>query len=915
HSQGEIAAAVVAGALSLADGAKVVALRSKAIVALSGYGGMASVQLPVDDVRSLAPLADGRVDVAAVNGPSSVVVAGAPEDLDEAIAEATGRGVRAKRIDVDYASHSAQVERIHGELLAVLSDLAPTTATVPFHSTVTAERFDTTGLDAEYWYRNLRSTVRLEPTVTGLVGSGHRVFVEISPHPVLTGAVQDTAEAAGREIAVTGSLRRGEGGPERLLLSLGEAYVQGAAVDWKQWPAGTGARTVDLPTYAFQHQRYWPETIPATGAGGRAVDNWRYRVVWRRGALADDTPLSGRWLVLTPQDGTVDAVAEALRAAGAEVEADLRAAGDYAGVIASPGSLGGAVALLKDLRAAGVTAPLWWLTRGAAAVTADDAVRPEEAQLWAFGQVVGLEHPDWWGGLVDLPTRWTDDTGRWLAALLANGGGAEDQVAVRASGVFVRRLVRAAPTGRDPERPWKPRGTVLVTGGTGGIGTHVARWLAAEGATHLVLTSRRGAQAPGAAELDRELRALGAGVTFAACDTADREALAAVLADIPEETPLTAVVHAAGVATFADVLSIEPEELVAGTVAKVEGARHLDELTESLDLDAFVLFSSGAAVWGSAGNGTYAAANAFLDGLALQRRARGLPATSLAWGGWAGGGMLQGSGSDAVAGQMERMGVRQMQPELAIGVMREAVDHDETVLVVSDMDWRRFAPVYTSARRRPLIEEIPEAARALRGEDDTGDGNGDGDGYGADGAAVIRLRESLTGLTDTERQDTLLALVREHAAAVLGHASTDSLTPDRPFKDLGFDSLTATELRNRLNKATGLRLPATLVFDHPTPTTLATLLRGELLSGTPEAVMDALRVQRELDRMEQALAQALSAPDMDTDTRADIARRLHDLAAGLSAADPETSAGAPDSLDSASDDEIFDLIDRDLGVA
>ncbi|WP_422125776.1 type I polyketide synthase [Streptomyces graminilatus] len=259
HSQGEIAAAVVAGGLSLEDGARVVALRSRAILALSGRGGMASVQLPVDEVRGLTAVLDGRVEVAAVNGPSSVVVAGVPEGLDSVIAEAIAQGARARRVDVDYASHSAQVEGIRDELIDVLGGLEPVASSVPFYSTVVAERLDTAGLDAEYWYRNLRSTVRLEDTVKGLVESGHRVFVEISPHPVLTAAVQETAESVGREVAVTGTLRRGEGGPERLLLSLGEAYVHGATVDWAEWFADRGARRVELPTYAFQHQRYWTE--------------------------------------------------------------------------------------------------------------------------------------------------------------------------------------------------------------------------------------------------------------------------------------------------------------------------------------------------------------------------------------------------------------------------------------------------------------------------------------------------------------------------------------------------------------------------------------------------------------------------------------------------------------------------------
>ncbi|HSX98500.1 MAG TPA: acyltransferase domain-containing protein, partial [Streptomyces sp.] len=280
HSQGEIAAAVVAGALSLADGARVVALRSKALLALSGQGGMASVQLSADEVRTLSPLADGRVEVAAVNGPSSVVVAGSPECLDQVITEAEARGARAKRVEVDYASHSVHVERLHDELLTLLGDVTPTESRTPFFSTVTAGRLDTTELDAEYWYRNLRSTVRLEPAVRGLVEAGHHVFVEISPHPVLTAPIAQTVETTDTEPLVVGTLRRGEGGLARMYASLAELAVAGVPVDWAPaYPdhglASPGA-PVDLPTYAFQRSRHWPQALP-----GAPVTDPAHEEFWR----------------------------------------------------------------------------------------------------------------------------------------------------------------------------------------------------------------------------------------------------------------------------------------------------------------------------------------------------------------------------------------------------------------------------------------------------------------------------------------------------------------------------------------------------------------------------------------------------------------------------------------------------------
>ncbi|MFF7459778.1 beta-ketoacyl synthase N-terminal-like domain-containing protein, partial [Kitasatospora sp. NPDC008115] len=302
-----------------------------------------------------------------------------------------------------------------------------------------------------------------------------------------------------------------------------------------------------------------------------------------------------------------------------------------------------------------------------------------------------------------------------------------------------------------------------------------------------------------------------------ACDVADRGALEGVLAGIPAELPLSAVFHAAGVADFGEVLEIGEAELAYQYAAKVEGARHLDALTAGMELDAFVLFSSGAAVWGSAGNAAYAAANAYLDGLAQERRARGLTATSVSWGGWGSGGMLQDHG--ATAARLARLGLRPMDPEIAISALDQALAQDETLLTVTDMDWERFAPNYMIARHRPLIEEIPEVRRALEAVVDP---------VGDDSVAGA-LRERLAGLREAEQRTVLLDLVRSEVAHVLGHTSPVAVTEAKPFQEIGFDSLTAVEFRSRLNAATGLRLPATLVFDHPTPAALASLLRDELL--------------------------------------------------------------------------------------
>ncbi len=669
HSQGEIAAAVVSGALPLEDGARVVALRSKAILALAGRGGMVSVAAAAETVEARLT---GALSIAAVNGPAAVVVSGSPAALDELIASCEADGIRAKRVPVDYASHSVQVEQIEAGLRELLAPVSPRSSEIAFYSTVTAGPIDTAGLDGTYWYTNLRNPVLFHATTRLLAEDGYDTFIECSPHPVLTMSVQDTVD----EAVVTGTLRRGEGGLDRLYTSFAEAWVHGVDLDWT--PAfGEGARLVPLPTYAFDHRRYWLDPAPAAPADDglwreleetgdlagvlgvdrgaldevlpalarwrerrseeSTVDSWCLKVGWTPVAEPALPLLSGRWLALVPagHSGFATVVLEALASRGADVvttSADDLPPGEYAGVVSLLGldetplpghpliatGVAATAALAPALAAAGIDAPLWLLTRGAVATGPGDTPPSSvPAQLWGLGRVIGLEYPGHWGGLVDLPGALDERAADRLAGLLAEPGG-EDQLAIRAHGVLARRLrpARPAPAGE----PWRPRGTVLVTGGTGALAAHVARWLGRSGAEHLVLTSRRGEAAPGAAELAEELRGYGCAVTIAACDVAERKAVEALL-DSLDHPPL-AVVHAAGLpqsGTLAETGLAEFEDVLA---AKVAGAAHLDALLGD-DLEAFVLFSSNSGVWGSAGQGAYAAANAYLDALAEQRRARG----------------------------------------------------------------------------------------------------------------------------------------------------------------------------------------------------------------------------------------------------------------------------------------------------
>ncbi|MGF1428947.1 type I polyketide synthase [Kitasatospora sp. LaBMicrA B282] len=892
HSQGEIAAAVVAGALSLEDGARVVALRSKAIRAIAGRGGMVSVAMGQAWVRERIASWAG-LSIAAVNGPAVTVVSGDTAALDELLAACAAEGVRARRIPVDYASHSAHVEQLEAELLDVLAPITPRSSTVPFYSTVTGEPIDTAQLDAAYWYRNLRHTVQLADTVAALIAAGHTRLVEVSPHPVLVPALQESLDAADlaeeQSSCAVGTLRRGEGGTERLLTALAELHVGGTAVDWSVRYAG--AARVDLPTYPFQRQRYWLQDVPpdqaadadpATGPAAdtafwaaveqadpaalaatlelpdqtaldallpalaayrtrsrtwSAIESWRYRVTWQPLELpAAPAEFAASWLVVLPEqlpDG-LDVLLAELARHGAELvtgEAAARAAvtEQHAGVLSllalderphlEHPQLSTGFAATLALAGAGLPAPLWCLTRGAVAVgRAAAPTVPEQARSWGLGRVAALEQPRSWGGLVDLPELLDDRAVTRLLAALATG--TEDQVAVRGSGVFGRRLVRAASAGAPGE--WQPRGTVLITGGTGGIGSAMARRLAAGGAERLVLTSRRGAEAPGAADLAAELRAAGAEVVVEACDLADRASVAALL----DRHPVTAVVHAAGVSLNATLPETDPAAAAAVIAGKAAGALHLDELLGDRELDAFVVFSSISGIWGGGGQGAYAAANAALDALVQARRARGLAGTAVAWGPWAEVGMATRDGADA---QLARRGLPAMAPEAALTALLRAVAAGEEALTVVDVDWTRFAPTFTATRPSPLLADLPEARRALAQGSEGAEQNT---------AGGSRLQQQLAPLTPAERDRHLLELVRTHAAAVLGHDGPTAVEPGRAFRELGFDSLTAVELRNRLTAETGLRLPATLVFDHPTPAVVARFLGGELLGSAAPGATD-----------------------------------------------------------------------------
>ncbi|MFD8863369.1 type I polyketide synthase [Streptomyces sp. NPDC059590] len=901
HSLGGLTAAHLAGVLSLQDACTLVAARGSLMQALPREGAMYAVAAAPDEVAELPP----GVSLAAVNGHRSVVVSGVEEAVVAVAERFRAQGRRTTRLRVGHAFHSALMDPMLDAFRTVAEGLTYHPPEIPVVSDLTGRLAEPGDLcSPEYWVRHVRSTVRFRDGMRTLRDEGVTTFLELGPDTTLTEMAADCLDET-TEAAVIPALRHDD-----VLGAVAALQVRGHGPDWSAWYAGSGARRVDLPTYAFQRKRYWllpeaaehrsqrtdsafwravesedtqalsdllgtgtdrtlGELLPAMARWRRdhdreaAMDRLRYRIGWR--PTADRVATRRDWLIVHSEALPVpDPLRDALgtrtlpvaigadRAELAERLASVTGGAPPGGVLSLlalderthpetagvPAGLALTTALIQAMGDTALDVPLWCATRGAVSTGHGDRLgSPAQAMVWGLGRVAALEHPGRWGGLVDLPPTVDAPAAERLAGILS---ATDDQAAVRASGVFVRRLLRA-PLRTGPRRGWPLRGTTLVTGAFGALGGHVARWLAAEGVQRLLLTGRH-TDDP---ELVAELTALGAEVDTAACDVGDREAVAALLAGIPGNRPLTAVVHAAGVLDDGVIDALDPPRLARVLHAKATGARNLHELTG--ELRAFVLFSSATGAVGNAGQANYAAANTYLDALAEQRRADGLAATSVAWGPWGAGGMaVDGADARIVGTRLRRNGMTVLDPDLAVAVLARAFADDESGLVIADIDWARFLTAFATTRDSALLADLPEARQGEAVDPPT---------------EVSSLVGRLAGMSRAERVRVLRDLVCQDTAQVLGHESAAQIQPGKPFHEQGLSSLGIVELRNRLSARTGLRMPANTLFDHPTPSALAGHLAAELAPAVPpepvpEAEPGTADLEAVLSRAEEELSRA-----------------------------------------------------------
>ncbi|MGC1850825.1 MAG: SDR family NAD(P)-dependent oxidoreductase [Solirubrobacterales bacterium] len=1106
---------------------------------------MLSVSLSPDKLPPYTEPLGERVSLAAVNGPASLVLSGDPEALEEVLKACEADEIRAQRIAVDYAAHSAQIEALEEELLEAFAPISPQSSQIPMHSTVSGEAIDTAEMGPQYWYRNLRQTVLLEPVLRKLLDSGKRAFVEIGPHPVLAFGTEETFEDVledPSEAVLLPTLKREEGGPERFALSLAQAHTAGVLVDWGAYFKGTGAKRVPLPTYPFQRRRYWlpagaTAAVDLTAAGQASADHPLLGAAVELAGEEEGLLLTGRislsthpWLadhavggtVIFPGTGFLELALRAGEQAGAETieeltmqaplvlpeggaialqvsvsgpgeegrreiaihsrvegeEAEAAGASQWtchaqgalssrtlspperidawppegaeavgttdfyenliafgfeygpafqgltaawrdgeriyaevslpeesaheaqgfgihpalldsalqAAMLATAGegvrlpfswrevslaatgaaelrvslAFDGEIATLQTVDGAGmpvatvgslIVRPLdtavlaggepqaegllgleWaevalpdldtpsaevelmrcgsrddnsaaeaarkavqealeavqtWLadeskagsrlaliTEDAMAVAVGESPDPATAAIWGLIRSAQSEHP---GRFALIDTDGTDASQAALSAALAHGM-QEPQLALRDGVALAPRIGRVTAEGddRDVIEAIDPERTVLITGATGSLGALTARHFAERhGARHLLLVSRSGSEAPGAKELQARLAELGAEATIVACDVANRHSLADVIAAVPAEHPVGAVIHCAGALADGTVETLVPEQIGRVFAPKVDAAWNLHELTRDLDLSVFVLFSSAAGALGGPGQGNYAAANVFLDALAEKRRADGLAASSIAWGLWEQRSDLTSRLSEADLARMRRGGFGALTDEQGLALLDAALVSARPATLAVPLHLPGLKALASTGALPPIFSGLVRVPRRRS-------------------AAVGSLAAKLSSLSKAERESHLLDLVRAEAAAVLGHDSAEAVEPDRLFRELGFDSLGAVELRNRLNGMSGLNLPATAVFDHPTAAELAAHLLSAMATG--DAVSQPTSTFRWLiqeAKGEKKFDQALDLIDRGAELRAtfDTVLAAEELPAPVTLADgPEEPA-------------------------
>ena len=868
HSMGEVTAAVVAGALSVADGLRVIAVRSRLMSRLAGQGAVALVNLDAEAATALLGGFVG-VELAGELSPRQSVVAGAPEAVDAVIAAVTADNRFARRVNMEVASHTALMDPVLGELAEALAGLSPSVASIPFLSTV-VDPLSEPVLDAGYWVDNVRRPVRLRQAIAA-AAADYGTFVEISPHPVLTQPILDTlGDPAGR-LAV-GTLARDTDDVVTFETNLNATHVAHPPQTEHDAEPHTA-----IPTTPWHHTRHWVDVTPLRrmqAADGRGAPDeaqpaspvpgeWSFELAWPAQPPSDQLrAASGSWVVIG--DGVLGAEIEERLGPGSSVTvpapdgnmADTDGSdllGDATHVLYAPNPVGSGT--FSDLgydvfdtgrtiaaAAAGKSVPpkVYLLTRNAQPVAAGDRAKPAHAVLWGLGRTLALEHPEIWGAVIDVDESVPASiAARWVVAEASSIDG-EDQVVYQAGVRRVPRLRRTPWSAADPEA-LDPAHSHLVVGATGNIGPQLIQQLAAMGALTIVAVSRN----PGSRlnDLAASLAARGTTLVVAAADASDEASLSQVFdrfgADLPPLGGIYLAAYGGGPVTLAEMTA---DDVVAQFRPKMDAVALLHALSLKQPVRQFVLFSSISGVFGSRWLAHYAATTTYLDAFAFARRAAGLPANAINWGLWK---SLADNQSESDRQVTLESGLEPMADDVAIQALASITGPDAPVRsTVVAADWSWLTAAY---RTRTALHIVDDLLLSELGDE-------------AAAHANTAFRDALRDCEPERRHDLLFDHVSVLVAAAMGLASPQLLDPTVGFFQFGMDSLMSVTLQRSLSESVGEVLPASVVFDYPTVEALsgyfATILPEIIENSDPEGddAYDDLAEDELLQRLSERLS-------------------------------------------------------------
>ena len=840
HSVGEYAAACAAGVFSLEEGLRMIAGRGRLMQSLPSGGGMAAVFASERNVLEAIAVCGNDVSVAAVNTPEQVVISGRCERVEQVLGHFEQRGVRTERLQVSHAFHSSLMQPILDQFEQEARQIVFRRPSVPWISSLTGGLLQNgETLNASYWRRQLREAVRFDKATELLAQQGCSIFLEIGPSPILLGMAAKTL--AQGSVSLLPSLRTGRSDWRQLLDSLCALYVAGVEIDWSGFEGNYQRQRIALPTYPFERERCWIDPPPENGtaystnghldSSPQDLPNWFYEVQWRRKERNDERAQAlpvrvlpeGSWIILSDAKGVGRALVDRLKgrgercftinsSIGEDFEQQLAECSfnNCRGIIhlysldcdanedltvasleeAQRLACAGLIRLVQAFEKRTEDPPrIWIVTEGAQSVGPHACVSSvAQSTMWGLGRVLSLEQPHCWGGLIDLEpkTPVTDQVAAILDQITFQDQ--EDQVAFREGHRYVPRLI---PSNPGSPKPFTLRSdaTYMITGGLGSLGLEVARLLVKQGARHIVLVSRRQQGAPVEA-----LESLGASVKVVSADVADEARMSLLVNELTP--PLRGIIHAAGVQTRQSISEMSLDHLNAVLRPKVAGSWALHRATAGIELDFLIFFSSLSSVVGSVELAHYAAANQFLDSLAQYRRACGRAALSVNWGPWAGDGMV----SSEIGELFEKLGIKPLARDRAVQALATLAQYDSPQMIVADIDWQTFKPIYESRRPRPLVQEIV-VEQSMPDEPQP--------------AGPSKFTLELAAASETERAKLLRAHISVEVSSILGHDLGRLPLKNAGFFEMGMDSLMAMELKRRLENSLGCSLAPTLTFDYP----------------------------------------------------------------------------------------------------